>query len=99
MKPIKYINSIPILNTISVSLSETTAIYKLCPCIFKKLSCEGLMLLHIAQDLPATATTISLEISSNISLVDSSGSAVSTVVNGSRLLIYYNKCQNIFQVI
>lgn len=109
--PVRYLSSkIAVLNTISVATEGSVLIYQLCPWRFKQIPSEGLMLLHIAQDAPtgSTAFTVSLETQSNpqtgstgTPLLNGVEEAITgaQIVNGSYLLVYYNKCQNIFQVV
>lgn len=110
--PIKRLNGIPEMRTISVSTNGSVITYKLCPWRFKQLCNEGLMLLRISQ-IPASvagsaAFTVSLETqvnpqegSTGIPLVNGLGNPMTSdkVVNGNYLLVYFNKCQGIFQVI
>lgn len=104
------INGIPEMRTISVTTSGTVVTYQLCPWRFKQLCNEGLMLLRIAQIPPtgSDAFTVALETQSNpqtgstgTPLVDGVGEPMvsSRVVNGNYLLVYFNKCQGIFQVV
>lgn len=111
--PVKYLSSkIAQLNTISVSTTGSVVTYQLCPWRFKQIPSEGLMLLRIAQ-IPSSgagssAFTVSLEThstpqtgSTGIPLLDGVGAAMTSdkVVSGNYLLVYYNKCQGIFQVV
>lgn len=112
--PVKRLNSngIPEMQTISVSTTGSVVIYQLCPWRFKQLCNEGLMLLRISQ-IPSAgagsaAFTVSLETQANpqtgstgTPLVDGAGNPMTSnrVVNGNRLLVYFNKCQGIFQVV
>lgn len=112
--PIKHLNSrgIPQLQTISVTTTGSVVTYQLCPWRFKQLCNEGLMLLRISQ-IPSAgagsaAFTVSLETQANpqtgstgTPLVDGAGNAMTSnrVVNGNYLLVYFNKCQGIFQVV
>lgn len=110
--PIKRINSIPELSTISVATTGSIVTYQLCPWRFKQLCNEGIMLLKIAQTPSAgagsSAFTVSLQVLAN-PLEGSTGTPVTTnigtdltsdkVVNGNRLLIYFNKADGIFQTL
>lgn len=112
--PVKRLNSrgIPEMRTISVSTTGSVVTYQLCPWRFKQLCNEGLMLLRISQ-IPSAgagsaAFTVSLETRSNpqtgstgTPLVGGSGSPMTSnrVIKGNYLLVYYNKCQGIFQVV
>ena len=112
--PVKRLNSrgIPEMRTISVSTTGSVVTYQLCPWRFKQLCNEGLMLLRISQ-IPSAgagsaAFTVSLETSANpqagstgTPLVDGAGNPMTSnrVVNGNYLLVYFNKCQGIFQVV
>lgn len=110
--PIKRVNQsgIPVIRTISVSTSGTVVTYQLCPWRYKQLCNEGLMLLRISQ-IPPTGSdtfTVTLETQSNpqtgstgTPLVDGVGTQMvsSRVVNGNFLLVYFNKCEGIFQVV
>lgn len=108
--PVKKVNGIPLLQTISVTTSGSIVTYKVCPWRFRQLCNEGLLLLRITQ-IPSAgagsaAFTVSLETSSQegstgIPLVNSIGENVTSnqVVSGNVLLIYYNKCQGKFQII
>lgn len=105
-------NGIPEMRTISVSTTGSVVTYQLCPWRFKQLCNEGLMLLRISQ-IPSAgegsaAFTVSLETSANpqagstgTPLVDGAGNPITSnrVVNGNYLLVYFNKCQGIFQVV
>ena len=105
-------NGIPEMRTISVSTTGSVVTYQLCPWRFKQLCNEGLMLLRISQIPSAgagsSAFTVSLETSANpqagstgTPLVDGAGNPMTSnrVVNGNYLLVYFNKCQGIFQVV
>lgn len=112
--PVRHLNSngIPEMRTISVSTTGSVVTYQLCPWRFKQLCNEGLMLLRISQ-IPSAgagsaAFTVSLETSANpqagstgTPLVDGAGNPMTSnrVVNGNYLLVYFNKCQGIFQVV
>lgn len=112
--PVKRLNGngIPEMRTISVTTTGSVVTYQLCPWRFKQLCNEGLMLLRISQ-IPSAgagsaAFTVSLETQSNpqtgstgIPLVDGAGNPMTSnrVVNGNYLLVYFNKCQGIFQVV
>lgn len=110
--PIKYINKIPELRTIAVTTTDSVVTYQLCPWRFKQLCNEGLMLLRISQ-IPSAgagsaAFTVSLEVnpdpvtgSTGTPLIDGVGNPMTSnnVVNGNYLLVYYNKCEGIFQVV
>lgn len=112
--PVKRLNSngIPEMQTISVSTTGSVVTYQLCPWRFKQLCNEGLMLLRISQ-IPSAgagsaAFTVSLETQANSQtgstgtpLVDGAGNPMTSnrVVNGNHLLVYFNKCQGIFQVV
>lgn len=112
--PIKRINSrgIPVINTISVKTVGSIVVYQLCPWRYKQLCNEGLMLLRIDQIPTAgagsSAFTVSLETTDNPSDTSTGTSLLNGVneaetsnriVKGSRLLVYFNKCQEIFQVV
>lgn len=112
--PIKRINSrgIPVINTISVKTVGSIVVYQLCPWRYKQLCNEGLMLLRIDQIPTAgagsSAFTVSLEPTDNPSdtstgtpLLNGVNEAETSnrIVKGSRLLVYFNKCQGIFQVV
>lgn len=112
--PIRQVNSqgIPVLKTISVTTTGSVVTYQLCPWRFKQLRNEGLMLLNIAQ-IPSAgagsaAFTVSLETQANpqtgstgTPLVNGVGNPMTSnrVVKGNYLLVYFNKCQGIFQVV
>lgn len=112
--PVKRLNSrgIPVMQTISVTTTGSVVTYQLCPWRFKQLCNEGLMLLRISQ-IPSAgagsaAFTVSLETQANpqtgstgTPLIGGSGAAMTSnrVVKGNYLLIYFNKCQGIFQVV
>ena len=110
--PIRKINGIPEMRTISVVTTGNVVTYQLCPWRYKQLCNEGLMLLRIAQIPSAgagsSAFTVSLETSANpqsgstgTPLLNGLGEAITSdkVVSGNYLLVYFNKCQGIFQVI
>ena len=112
--PVKRLNSkgIPEMQTISVSTTGSVVTYQLCPWRFKQLCNEGLMLLRISQIPSAgagsSAFRVSLETQANpqsgstgTPLVNGLGNAMTSdkVVSGNYLLIYFNKCQGIFQVV
>lgn len=112
--PVRRLNSngIPEMRTISVTTTGDVVTYQLCPWRYKQLCNEGLMLLRISQ-IPSAgagsaAFTVSLETQSNpqtgstgTPLVDGAGNPMTSnrVVNGNYLLVYFNKCQGIFQVV
>lgn len=112
--PVKRLNTrgIPFMQTISVSTTGSVVTYQLCPWRFKQLCNEGLMLLRISQ-IPSAgagsaAFTVSLETQANpqtgstgTPLVDGAGNPMTSnrVVNGNYILVYFNKCQGIFQVV
>lgn len=112
--PVRRLNSsgIPEMRTISVTTTGSVVTYQLCPWRYKQLCNEGLMLLRISQ-IPSAgagsaAFTVSLETQANpqtgstgTPLVDGLGNPMTSdkVVNGNYLLVYFNKCQGIFQVV
>lgn len=98
---IKKLNGIPLLETKSVSISGTDVIYQLCSCCFKWLPCQGVLLIKIAQSNTGASTdTVSLQINNTYPLINSAGTQITnTLVEGSYILIYYNKCNSIFQVL
>lgn len=112
--PVRRLNSngIPEMRTISVTTTGSVVTYQLCPWRYKQLCNEGLMLLRISQ-IPSAgagsaAFTVSLETQANpqtgstgTPLVDGLGNSMTSdkVVNGNYLLVYFNKCQGIFQVV
>lgn len=107
-------NGVPSLRTISVTTDTTgsAVIYNICPWRWKQLCNEGLMILRISQ-VPATGSeTFVVSINPNstqsttvattgIPLIGSTGVQLTSadVVNGNRLLVYFNKCEGIFQVV
>lgn len=107
-------NGIPSLRTISVTTNtaSSSVVYNICPWRWKQLCNEGLMILRISQ-IPATGSSAFLvSINPNsaqdanasttgIPLIGSTGVQLksSEVVNGNRLLVYFNKCEGIFQVV
>lgn len=112
--PLKRLNSrgIPEMRTESVTTTGNVVTYQLCPWRYKQLCNEGLMLLRISQIPSAgagsSAFTVSLETSCNpqagstgTALVDGLGNPMTSdkVVSGNYLLVYFNKCQGIFQVV
>ena len=112
--PLKRLNSrgIPEMRTESVTTTGNVVTYQLCPWRYKQLCNEGLMLLRISQIPSAgagsSAFTVSLETSCNpqvgstgTTLVDGLGNPMTSdkVVSGNYLLVYFNKCQGIFQVV
>ena len=110
--PIRKINGIPEMRTISVVTTGNVVTYQLCPWRYKQLCNEGLMLLRIAQipsaGVGSSAFTVSLETSANpqsgstgTPLLNGLGEVITSdkVVSGNYLLVYFNKCQGIFQVI
>lgn len=112
--PIKRINrgGIPEMQTISVTTTGNVVTYQLCPWRYKQLCNEGLMLLRISQ-IPSAgagsaAFTVSLETSANpqagstgTPLIDGAGNPETSnrIVKGNYLLVYFNKCEGIFQVV
>lgn len=105
-------NGIPKVNTISVVTTGSTVVYQICPWVYKQLCNDGLMLLHI-QQIPtagagSAAFTVNLQTQSNppagsvgTPLLNGVGGAMTSnkVVKGSYLLVYFNKCDGIFQVV
>ena len=107
-------NGIPSLRTISVTTDTAGAavIYNLCPYRWRQLCNEGLMILRISQ-IPAAGsdafvvsinpngTTNTTGTTTGIPLIGSTGVQLTSadVVNGNRLLVYFNKCEGIFQVV
>ncbi len=105
-------NGIPELRTIAVTTTGNVVTYSICPWRFRQLCNEGLMLLRISQ-IPATgagsaAFTVSLQTSANppegstgTPLVNGVGNPMTSneVVNGNFLLVYFDKCNGIFQVV
>lgn len=112
--PIKRINrgGIPEMQTISVTTTGSIVTYQLCPWRYKQLCNEGLMLLRISQ-IPSAgagsaAFTVSLETSANpqtgstgTPLIDGAGKPETSnrIIKGNYLLVYFNKCEGIFQVV
>lgn len=106
-------NGMPLLRTLSVTTDTvgTSVIYNLCPWRWKQLCNEGLMILRISQIPTAGSDAFLVSLNPNemngnavttgIPLIGSTGVQLtsSDVVNGNRLLIYFNKCEGIFQVV
>lgn len=106
-------NGIPTLRTIAVTTDTAgaTVTYNICPWRWRQLCNEGLMILRISQAPAAgsdafvvtlsTSATQSTTATTGIPLIGSTGVQLTSadVVNGNRLLIYFNKCEGIFQVI
>ncbi len=106
-------NGIPSLRTLSVvtNTDSSTVVYNLCPWRYKQLCNEGILLLRISQ-IPATGSdaflvsinpngTSANVATTGIPLVGATGVQLTSadVVNGNHLLLYYNKCDGIFQVL
>lgn len=106
-------NGIPSLRTLSVTTDTAGAsvVYNLCPWRWKQLCNEGLMILRISQIPAAGSDAFLVSINPNgasenvantgIPLIGSTGVQLTSadVVNGNRLLVYFSKCEGIFQVI
>lgn len=105
-------NGIPNIRTIAVTTdTETmTVTYQLCPWQWRQLCNEGLLILRIAQapaagaeDFPVSLATSQTQTTATngIPLIGSTGVQLTSaeVVNGNRLLIYFDKCNGTFQVI
>lgn len=113
--PIQWINKrgIALLPTIGVSVDTTaeTVTLQLCPWRWKQLCKEGLFLLRLANEIPTSAATFAVQIStksnitstfvSNNPLLNGNGDAVvgSELSNGNYYLVYYNKCSGMFQLV
>lgn len=105
-------NGIPEIRTIAVTTTGNVVTYSICPWRFKQLCNEGLMLLRISQ-IPAAgagsaAFTVSIQTSANppagstgTPLVNGVGNPMTSneVINGNFLLVYFDKCNGIFQVV
>lgn len=105
-------NGIPKVRTISVTTVGNTVVYQICPWVYKQLCNDGLMLLHIQQTPTAgagsAAFTVSIQTTANppagsvgTPLINGIGGAMTSnkVVKGNYLLVYFNKCDGIFQVV
>lgn len=110
--PIKRLSGIPIIKTISVATNGSVVTYQLCPWRYRQLPNEGLLLVRIAQTPSAgagsAAFTVSLEThatpqtgSTGTPVIDGVGENITSnkVVTGNVLLMYFNKCDGIFQVL
>ena len=105
-------NGIPEFRTIAVTTTGNVVTYSICPWRFKQLCNEGLMLLRVSQ-IPAAgagsaAFTVSIQTSANppvgstgTPLVNGAGDPMTSneVINGNFLLVYFDKCNGIFQVV
>lgn len=105
-------NGIPKVRTISVTTTGNIVTYQICPWVYKQLCNDGLMLLHIQQAPSAgagsAAFTVSIQTNANPA-TGSTGTPLTTgvggpmtsnkVVKGNYLLVYFNKCDGIFQVV
>lgn len=106
-------NGIPSLRTLSVTTDTagTSVVYNICPWRWRQLCNEGLMILRISQVPAAGSDAFLVSINPNemngnvattgIPLIGSTGVQLTSadVVNGNRLLVYFNKVEGIFQVI
>lgn len=99
---------------VTTDTTGSAVIYDIDRCRFNSLPNEGLMILRIAQAPASGSDAFLVSIStcrtlSGTGVISTSGSPLlngileqmpsSQVVNGSNLLIYYNRCNNFFQVV
>lgn len=99
---------------ITVDTTATTVTYQLCPWRWRQLCNEGLFILRVANAAPASAAAYTVQISTSSSssnttattttshtLLNGSGTPMTSaeIINGNRYLVYYNKCDGIFQVV
>lgn len=101
------------LSTTSVTTGAASVTYTICPCKWKQLSKEGLILLQI-NHTPATGSDAFL-VSIATSPVDTTTNTTTTarpllngageqltsadVTIGNRYLVYFNKCDGTFQIV
>lgn len=102
---------IPKINTISVSDSTESTVLSICPKVWCRLPREGVFVLEV-RHTPATAsatlpvfvsTTGSVSTASNNNNIpvvkgDSTPLVGSEISAGNRYWVYYNKCDNVIQV-
>lgn len=102
---------IPKVKTLDVNETTTEVIYGICPKIWRRLPCQGLLVLEVRQNSTTAAAAFSVFISTSGSLSSTANSNNIPVVNalgqpitgsqltaGNRYFIYYNKCDNVFQL-
>ena len=102
---------IPKVKTLDVNETTTEVIYGICQKIWRKLPCQGLLVLEVRQNSTSAAAAFSVVISTSGSLSSTANSNNIPVVNalgqpitgsqltaGNRYFIYYNKCDNVFQL-
>ena len=88
---------IPVLRTtyVTTDVTTTSVTYGICYKVWRRLPCQGLFILHV------TSTPASIATATDTVLLNGSGAQMTNneITTGNRYLIYYNKCQGIFQVI
>lgn len=101
---------IPKVKTISVNRSTTNVVLGICPKVWCRLPREGVFVLEVRNAIPTgTAVPVFISISgavstasntNNIPLVNASSVAItsSQISAGNRYWAYYNKCDNVIQL-
>ena len=102
---------IPKLITISISENTTSVALGICPRVWCQLPREGVVVLEVRQSPATTAASLPVFISTtgsvspaannnNIPLVNASSSPIlgSQISAGNRYIAYYNKCDNVMQL-
>lgn len=90
------------IGTMSVT-AGTEVVYKICNRKWKSLPKEGLAILQINQEAPAGSDALNVNIAAcgTIPLVNGAGDPVTSaeITQGNRYLIYFNKCDDIIQMV
>lgn len=102
---------IPKLATMNVANSTTAITFSICPKVWCRLPKEGVIVLEVRQTPDTTAASLPVSIlptcsvstaanTNAIPLVDAASKPItgSTLTAGNRYLIYYNKCDNVMQM-
>lgn len=101
---------IPKVKTISVARSTANVVLGICPKVWCRLPREGVFVLEVRNAIPTgTAVPVFISISgavstasnnNNIPLVNASSAAItsSQISAGNRYIAYYNKCDNVIQL-
>lgn len=102
---------IPKLATMNVANSTTTVTFSICPKVWCRLPKEGVIVLDVRQTPDTAAASLPVYILPSCSvstaantnalpLVDAASKPItgSLLTAGNRYLIYYNKCDNVMQM-
>lgn len=100
MQPIRpYLNwVIPKIMTTGITETDETVTFTVDQRIWRRMPHEGIMLLYVRSTPSNTALPVQIS-NINLTKADNSNITGSDIISGGRYLVYYNKPDNIMQVI